>query len=462
MPVYNGGNYFALALRSALAQDYPALEIVIVNDGSTDDGETERIALSYGDRVRYVRQGNGGVASALNHALRIAKGDYFAWLSHDDIHLPHKTSAQIAFLSKLGRPEACLFSDYDLIGPEGATIRTVRLPTQRIRHAPRWPLVQGMINGCSLLVPMHLMRRYGPFDESLRYVQDYDLWSRILADHEFFHQPEVLVQYRIHPGQDTHKPQVVDELNPAWIRIMDSLSPVARAHVHGSSARYFEQMAEFIGHSRADLATVHATSRAHRSLAPPVSVVVLDRGSDADVETSIRSVLAQDYSDLEIVIAVSRPSLECPWVRLDDRVRLVRSTDGCALQEALLGIRGEYAVVLDEGDALSEARLHRQVERMSTNGILVSVAGHDDMSARHPHTSSIMMHRLVVDAGFGPEASGDSITLPWAELTSRYQVLAMDEHLMVSNAGHSLEASHHDPRISQEWAGRRFEYTEDS
>src|SRR5579872_6915564 len=115
MPVFNGGQYFKIALDSALAQDYPDVEIIVVNDGSTDDGETEKIALEKRDRIHYIHQENRGVAGALNTAISNMTGEYFAWLSHDDIHLPHKTSSQIAFLARLGRPDACLFSDYDLI-----------------------------------------------------------------------------------------------------------------------------------------------------------------------------------------------------------------------------------------------------------------------------------------------------------------------------------------------------------
>ncbi|HML43022.1 MAG TPA: glycosyltransferase family A protein, partial [Hyphomicrobium zavarzinii] len=57
--------------------------MVVVNDGSTDDGATERVALSFGERIRYVRKENGGVASALNRGIAEARGDYVSWLSHD-------------------------------------------------------------------------------------------------------------------------------------------------------------------------------------------------------------------------------------------------------------------------------------------------------------------------------------------------------------------------------------------
>src|SRR5271166_3711440 len=109
MPVFNGGHYFLSALASALAQDYANLEILVVDDGSTDAGETERTALAHGDRVRYIRQAHRGVAGALNTALANMSGDFFAWLGHDAVHLPHKTTAQMAYLGRLGRPDACLF-----------------------------------------------------------------------------------------------------------------------------------------------------------------------------------------------------------------------------------------------------------------------------------------------------------------------------------------------------------------
>ena len=69
IPVYNGSNFLREAIDSALAQTYKNIEIIVVNDGSADDGETERIALSYGDKIRYFKKENGGVSSALNYGI---------------------------------------------------------------------------------------------------------------------------------------------------------------------------------------------------------------------------------------------------------------------------------------------------------------------------------------------------------------------------------------------------------
>ncbi len=148
------------------------LEIAIVNDGSADGGETEAIALErvrqHPDKVKYRAKRNGGVASALNCALEIATGDYFAWLSHDDIHLPHKTAAQIDYFAEIGMSDVCLFSNYALIDPEGRRLATTRHSVSDFVDHPRKAFPTGALNGCTLLIPMWIMRKYAPFDESLR------------------------------------------------------------------------------------------------------------------------------------------------------------------------------------------------------------------------------------------------------------------------------------------------------
>ena len=108
IPVYNGANYLHESIDSALAQTYPNLEILVVNDGSTDDGATEAIALSYGDKIRYFCKENGGVSSALNLGIRNMTGDYFSWLSHDDAYEPEKVADSVSLLSALEQRDRIL------------------------------------------------------------------------------------------------------------------------------------------------------------------------------------------------------------------------------------------------------------------------------------------------------------------------------------------------------------------
>ncbi len=77
IPVYNGSNFLSQSIDCALAQSYENKEIIVINDGSTDSGESEKIALSYGDRIRYYHKENGGVSSALNFAFHKMNGEYF-------------------------------------------------------------------------------------------------------------------------------------------------------------------------------------------------------------------------------------------------------------------------------------------------------------------------------------------------------------------------------------------------
>ncbi len=88
--------------------------MIVVNDGSSDGGKTEEIALSYGDRIRYFRKENGGVASALNLGIREMRGEYFSWLSHDDVYLPRKVEREAAALAARG-DDAIAYSDYEVI-----------------------------------------------------------------------------------------------------------------------------------------------------------------------------------------------------------------------------------------------------------------------------------------------------------------------------------------------------------
>src|SRR5919107_5564738 len=126
IPVYNGSNYLAEAVESALAQDYGNTEIIVVNDGSDDGGATESIAHRYLSRIKYIAQENRGVGGAMNTALRAMTGDVFTWLSHDDVYLPHKTSAQAAYHRRLRKPDAILFSNYHRIDDAGAVTHTSR------------------------------------------------------------------------------------------------------------------------------------------------------------------------------------------------------------------------------------------------------------------------------------------------------------------------------------------------
>lgn len=204
IPVYNGANYLKEAIDSTLSQTYDNIEVIVINDGSTDEGETEKIALSYGDKIRYFWKSNGGVASALNMGIKEMRGEYVSWLSHDDVFYPDKIASQISFLHSQTSPEIILYGDYDVINSQSEIIEAIDLidPPQP-RHMRFALTVRYPIHGCTTLIPRRCFERGGMFNEELRTTQDYELWFRFAKIFPFVHQPKRLIHSRRHEAQGT-------------------------------------------------------------------------------------------------------------------------------------------------------------------------------------------------------------------------------------------------------------------
>jgi len=203
IPVYNGGDFLSQAIDSALAQTYSNTEILVVNDGSNDGEETERIALSYGDKIRYVAKENGGVASALNMAIREMTGEYFSWLSHDDLYYPDKLASQIWALSGMKLQRTILYGDYGVFSENPDRVRAFALPDILPENFRYFITVNNTFHGCTLLVPKAAFVECGFFNEKLRTTQDYELWFRMAKKYNFVHVPKLLVKARQHAAQGT-------------------------------------------------------------------------------------------------------------------------------------------------------------------------------------------------------------------------------------------------------------------
>ena len=204
IPVYNGANYMREAIDSALAQTYDNCEILVINDGSIDSGETDRIARSYGDKIRYFAKENGGVATALNMGIREMRGDYFSWLSHDDVYLPNKIEKQIAFMGAYELQDVVLFSDYAVIDAQGDCIAERHMRSVPPDCVFEYLYITPEMHGCAMLIPRSAFDEVGLFPEDLPTTQDYDLWLRMCRVRPFVHQAEVLIQARSHAEQGTY------------------------------------------------------------------------------------------------------------------------------------------------------------------------------------------------------------------------------------------------------------------
>lgn len=212
IPVYNGSNYLREAIDSALAQTYKNLEVIVVNDGSTDGGATEAIALEYGNRIRYFNKPNGGVSSALNVGIRNMRGEYFSWLSHDDAYCPQKIEKQIAALSRIEDKYAVVRCKTEYMDADSKPIQRARVKKLRRDVFSPWRDAllslyrDGTYNGCALLIHRHIFDVCGLFQEDYRYNQDGLMWTTIFL-HRFsmLSIPYAGVRSRIHGGQLTRR-----------------------------------------------------------------------------------------------------------------------------------------------------------------------------------------------------------------------------------------------------------------
>ncbi len=208
IPVYNGSNFLAKAIDSALAQTYENIEVVVVDDGSSDDGATRSIALSYGERIKYYTKKNGGVASALNYGIRKMTGDYFSWLSHDDLYEPTKITEQIAYLHEVGDSSAVIGCNAKTLFESGLKQET-NIDEQTFAYMDIFLATSAIvgINGCALLIPKKHLESIGGFNEKLPYTQDYDCWYRLSKVAKFYLLPRHLVISRRHKDQDSVRKQ---------------------------------------------------------------------------------------------------------------------------------------------------------------------------------------------------------------------------------------------------------------
>lgn len=311
IPVFNGGDYLNQAIDSALAQTYKNVEIIVVNDGSDDEGLTESIALSYRNKIRYFSKSNGGCGSALNLGIRNMTGDLFSWLSHDDIYLPRKVEAQVNdYLDQIDS-NSIIFSGFDLINANSIEIGKV-IPadslTIDISEKPLYPLLRGLIHGCTLLIPKKLFISIGYFDESQRTTQDYALWFDFLRKVPLVYSKEICVQSRLHPLQDTQKLSMLHlkECNILWKSFIDKLSLEEKITLDGSEYNFLYGMSNHLDITPYEDAKNYAKKLAKNYIENiKVSVYLIindERCTIREIDDSIQSILNQSHKNIELFI----------------------------------------------------------------------------------------------------------------------------------------------------------------
>jgi len=207
MPVFNGARFLDEAIASILAQTCDDFELIISDDGSTD--RSLEIAQGYaaGDaRIVLVAGQHGGIASAMNRALAVARGKYFAPMDQDDIALPDRLGKLALFLEE--NPEIALV---------GGRVRLIneagRIGREKVRPVRPRAVASAMLTSMAVIHPASMLRTeaacvVGGYRSILPFAEDYDLWLRLMERYQIANIADVVLLKRIHPGAVTQdRPQ---------------------------------------------------------------------------------------------------------------------------------------------------------------------------------------------------------------------------------------------------------------
>lgn len=210
IPVFNAEKYLDECITSALEQTYGDIEIIAVDDGSTD--KSSNVLKKYSDKIKVLTKENGGTATALNVGIKSMSGEWFKWLSADDVLDKSAIDILINETKILGDiSKSCIFySSYDIIDQEGKIVREFIEPNYNDLEDFNKNVI--MLdhyygNGTTSLVHKSLFDRYGLFDEKIRFQEDYEFWLRccILHGCKLHLIPKKLAEYRLHEGQLTKR-----------------------------------------------------------------------------------------------------------------------------------------------------------------------------------------------------------------------------------------------------------------
>lgn len=191
IPVYNGEKYIYEAIDSILNQAYQDFEIIVIDDGSTDN--TPKILKEYGSKIKWKSQENKGQASAINEAIKMANGEYIALLDSDDVYLPNKLEIQISYLDR-HQKIGLVYSNRYLINADGKIIGMRRSS----RPDNILLLQENYIPRSTVVHRKKCIDKVGMYDESISGNDDWDMWIRISEKFKMGYIDKPLVKYRVH------------------------------------------------------------------------------------------------------------------------------------------------------------------------------------------------------------------------------------------------------------------------
>lgn len=191
LPVYNGANYVKTAIKSILSQSYLNIELIVIDDCSTDN--TLDIIFDFqtlDNRIKLIKNSeNKKLPYCLNVGHKLAAGEFITWTSHDNILMPNFIQDKMERIKKFN----CdfVYSDFEIINPDGKFVKKI------ITDAPEFLIFKNIV-GASFLYKKEIFVKLNGYDENLFLIEDYDFWIRTSMNFKMMKHNEVTYKYRIH------------------------------------------------------------------------------------------------------------------------------------------------------------------------------------------------------------------------------------------------------------------------
>ena len=352
IPVYNAARFLPEAVASIGLQRYQPIEIIVVDDGSTDN--CPEVAAGLGSEVRYIRQENAGPAAARNHGLSLARGEFISFLDADDLWPPQKLSIQMARL--LAEPEL----DFVLGRTQYQVLPGGELPSLNF-EAPENVVTQTVVG--SGVYRRRVFDRIGGFDESFRFGEDTDWFIRALENDVAMRiLRSITLLYRMHGRNLTQdRTTVRHQLMVLLQRSMERRRRRGTASIPLRPWLSYDEWAP--------------------GTPTLVSAIIPTYNAERFVEEAIRSVLGQTYRPVEILV-VDDESTDKTVEKVQEfgpRLRLLRQDHTGAAAARNLGVRhatGRYIAFLDADDTWPATKLSRQMEILQHHSTCDLLFGH--------------------------------------------------------------------------------------
>lgn len=208
IPTYNSSQFLREAVQSVLQQTFADFEIIVIDDGSTDN--TAEMMQQFEGKVIYIYQKNQGVSAARNNGIKASKGKYVAFLDSDDVWLPTKLEKQIKAIHQNPTKKVC-YTEYFSVSQEmrPKDLRRIRSENYVLQDL----LLLGNVVGppSAVIAERDIFDQIGDFDESLSLSADWDMWIRMACATEFVFLNEPLIKYRLHNSNMSKNVKLLEE-----------------------------------------------------------------------------------------------------------------------------------------------------------------------------------------------------------------------------------------------------------